>query len=108
MTNKIIKGLYRVKKIGDSLHITIDKEKRNLLEVHEGDFVVASICKVNEKKIKCSKCGYDFIVLENDDVYDCPGCGAELLDIDTKPVNDEGLIEGEEIKTGSLKGGISE
>lgn len=79
----------RVIKIGGSLYIAIPKDVCELLTIEEDDSVEADIISVvtNEKemiRIECLDCSVIFDTLKNLDIYDCPGCGAEILSIDAK------------------------
>lgn len=106
---KSVKGIFRLKAIGDSLFILVDKDKRTYLEAQEGDFVMARISKIKEKVVNCPKCKYEVMGFENDDVFDCPNCGAEFTEAETNNNTSENkdLVEGND-DMGELKGGQEE
>lgn len=112
---KSIKGLFKTKMVGDSLYLLIDKKTREYLGANENEFLMARISTVQEKTLICPVCKHESIILSNDDVFDCPLCGKEFTlaqglgveDIIIKqPADDIYLIEGNDNKAGSLKGGI--
>ncbi|HLD91040.1 MAG TPA: hypothetical protein VI911_08525 [Patescibacteria group bacterium] len=68
-----------VKKWGDSLVLVLNNDMKSLLNLEEGDVVHIDISKRVKAQIVCPRCKFAWIDEEEKEVYDCPGCGAELI-----------------------------
>tara|TARA_Y100000296_G_C4934810_1_gene138445 strand:+ start:206 stop:496 length:291 start_codon:yes stop_codon:yes gene_type:complete len=75
-----------VKKIGDSYYIRMGKDIRQILDISNGVILGVKLWNMETEEIICPECQHSFVDYTNVDPYDCPLCGNEFLNIDTKEV----------------------
>jgi|TARA_Y100000310_G_scaffold329892_1_gene400547 predicted RNA-binding Zn-ribbon protein involved in translation (DUF1610 family) len=75
-----------VKKIGDSFYLRMGKNIKQRLDISDGIILGVKLWNMETEEIICSECQYSFADYANADPYDCPRCGNEFLNIDTKEV----------------------